>query len=116
MQMAPANCIYLNQLQTFIMDYQQTPQDKDPRLWELAKRRASFKQHLTTYLIVNAFLWILWYLTGGRTYGSDGIPWPVWPTLGWGIGLAFHFFGAYAGDGHNAIEKEYDKLQNKKGQ
>jgi hypothetical protein len=98
------------------MTYEQPPQGKDPRLWDIAKKRASFKTHLTTYLVVNAFFWALWYLTGGRTYGNDGVPWPVWPALGWGIGLAFHYFGAYVNNEHESIEKEYNKLQNKNKQ
>lgn len=44
--------------------YQPAPQGKDPILWEMAQGRASFKSHLLTYLIVNAFLWALWYVTG----------------------------------------------------
>jgi hypothetical protein len=98
------------------MTYEQPPQGKDPRLWDIAKKRASFKTHLTTYLVVNAFFWALWYLTGGRTYGNDGVPWPVWPALGWGIGLAFHYFDAYVNNEHESIEKEYNKLQNKNKQ
>lgn len=86
-----------------------TPQDKDPQLWELARRRASFKSHLVTYLLVNGGLWLLWYFTGGRTYGT-GIPWPAWSTFGWGIGLVSHYVGAYHATGVNAVEKEYDRL------
>lgn len=95
------------------MAYEQIPQDRDPRLWNIAKKRASFRTHLVTYIIINAFLWVLWYLTGGRTYGNDGVPWPVWPALGWGIGLAFHYFGAYVNNDQDNIEREYNKLQNK---
>jgi hypothetical protein len=97
------------------MAYEQTPQGKDPMLWDLAKRRASFRSHLITYVVINAFLWALWFITGGRE-SRNGLPWPVWPALGWGIGLAFHYFGAYGTDGQNAVEKEYEKLQNKKNQ
>lgn len=72
------------------MIQQTTPQDKDPKLWEIAQKRASFKTNLITYLVVNAFLWILWYISDGK-----GLPWPIWPTLGWGVGIVFHYFGAY---------------------
>jgi hypothetical protein len=95
------------------MAYEQTPQDRDPRLWDIATKRAAFKRHVITYLIMNAFFWGLWFMLGGRTY-SNGIPWPVWPTLGWGIGLGFHYFGAYGNHEYDAIEKEYTKLQNQK--
>lgn len=103
-------------LNQYTMAYEQHPQDKDPMLWSLARRRASFKRHLTTYLVINAFFWILWFILGRKTYGTDGVPWPVWPMLGWGIGLAFHFFGAYVNNEHRSIEKEYQKLQNKNKQ
>lgn len=89
--------------------YHQTPPDKDPRLWQLAQRRASFKSHLLTYLIVNAGLWLIWYFTGGRTYGNS-IPWPAWASFGWGIGLVSHYFSAYTNNGFASVENEYDKL------
>lgn len=95
-------------------NYKPAPEGKDPLLWEIAQKRTSFKSHLVTYLIVNAFLWVLWYFTGRYHNNSwDELPWPVWPTLGWGIGLAFHFAGAYIFPKANSIEKEYEKLKNK---
>ncbi|GAA4317884.1 2TM domain-containing protein [Flaviaesturariibacter amylovorans] len=92
------------------MSYYPTPEGKDPHLWQVARRRASFRYSALTYLIVNAFLWILWALTSRNNY--SGIPWPVWPTLGWGIGLAFQYFGAYGSPaGKDPAEAEYEKLQ-----
>lgn len=91
------------------MSYYSTPEGKDPQLWHIARKRASFKSHLITYLIVNAGLWLIWYFTGGRTYGS-GIPWPAWSLFGWGIGLVSHYIGAYHTAGINPVEKEYDRL------
>lgn len=95
------------------MDYYSTPQGKDPQLWHLARRRAAFKSHLITYIIVNAGLWLIWYLTGARTYGNS-IPWPAWSTFGWGIGLVAHYAGAYRSGGENAVEREYVKLTKNK--
>jgi hypothetical protein len=95
------------------MDYQPVPPGKDPQLWQLANKRASFKRHLTTYLIVNGFLWILWYASKNGYNGEfNGMrfPWPVWPMLGWGIGLAFHYIGAYVSTGSSSIDREYDQL------
>lgn len=43
--------------------------------------------HLTSYLAVIAGLWLIWALTG------FGHPWPVWPMLGWGLGLLGHRTG-----------------------
>jgi hypothetical protein len=98
------------------MSYEQTPQGKDPRSWSLAKRRASFRRHLATYIIILGFLWVLWFITGTGDYGRGRVPWPVWAMLGWGIGLAFHFFSAYSSGGTDAIEKEYNQLQNRQNQ
>ena len=50
---------------------QNIPQDKDPQLWEIAKKRVEFKSHLTTYIIVNAFFWAIWYFTEGKDLESS---------------------------------------------
>jgi hypothetical protein len=101
--------------------YQPAPEGKDPVLWEIAQKRASFKTHAVTYIIVNAFLWGIWYLSTSGHYDFDMedihiriFPWPLWCTLGWGIGLAFHFAGAYIFPRANSVESEYEKLKNKK--
>ena len=99
---------------------QQAPEGKDPVLWEIAQKRASFKTHAVTYVIVIAFLWGIWFFSGNRhhvdfnDYGWGHFPWPIWPTLGWGIGLSFHFAGAYIFPQANSVEREYEKLKNKK--
>ena len=90
--------------------YQPAPPDKDPYLWRLAQRRAAFRSHFRTYVIINIMLWLIWLLTGSDT-SRNGIPWPAWSTAGWGIGLLFHYFGAYSNSG-DPVEKEYEKLKN----
>jgi hypothetical protein len=45
-------------------------------------RRLALDPAVRTYLAVMALLWLIWLLAGG------GYPWPVWPMLGWGIGVA----------------------------
>jgi 2TM domain len=99
--------------------YQPAPEGKDPELWEIAQKRAGFKSHLVSYIVVNAFLWAIWFFTGNQHKGlhfnewsNDNYPWPIWPMLGWGIGLAFHYAGAYVFPKANSIETEYQKLKN----
>ena len=91
-------------------------ENRDPELWQLAQKRASFKSHLTVYIIMNIFFWMVWYFTGQRYSGAIRFPWPVWPMFGWGIGLFFHFMGAYVYPKNNSVEKEYQKLKNKQSQ
>ena len=83
----------------------------DAHLWEIAKRRASFKYHLATYIIINLFLWTLWVFSND---GGNRYPWPVWTTGGWGIGLFFHYLGAYVFPQENSVQKEYEKLLKEK--
>jgi hypothetical protein len=86
---------------------------RDPELWEIAKRRVSFKYHLFTYIIINAFLWGIWFFTENDD-GRVGYPWPIWSTMGWGIGLFFHFLGAYVFPRNNGVEQEYQRLLRQK--
>ena len=88
-------------------------QGKDPGLWELAQKRAGFKSHLTVYIIMNIFFWCVWYFTNHNYNGEGRFPWPVWPMLGWGIGVFFHFLGAYVYPKNYSVEREYQKLKNK---
>jgi 2TM domain len=83
-----------------------TPPGKDEQLWNIAKARAGFKTHLTVYIVVMAILWLIWILSGGVNIH----PWPIYPTLGWGIGVLFNYLGVYKFD--NAAEREYEKLKN----
>ena len=90
----------------------QTPSGKDPELWELAKRRADFKKHFPAYLVMSVFFWVLWFVTGNR-FHHGGVPWPVWPMLGWGIGVVFHYMSAYGALQDDSAEREYQKLRDK---
>ena len=82
--------------------------DRDPELWRIARRRAKFKAHLFTFVWVNALLWGIWALTGRP---ARPIPWPLWATGFWGIGLAFQAFDVYSGQGRGGLaEREYERL------
>jgi hypothetical protein len=86
-----------------------TPEKREERLWHLARRRAAFKRSFLVYLIVNVFLIGVWYVTAGpNTYF-----WPIWPILGWGLGIGFQYAGAYHGNSVFSAEQEYEKLKKK---
>lgn len=91
----------------------ETPENIDQALWETAKRRVGFRSHLLTYIIINAFLWALWYFSHDSENLNDPFPWPMWTTLGWGVGIAFHFARTYLNNETNSVEQEYQKLKNK---
>ncbi|MBE2219078.1 MAG: 2TM domain-containing protein [Ignavibacteria bacterium] len=87
-------------------------QQRDEKLWRLAKKRTAFKKSLLIYLAVNVLLWGIWLFTSGK-HGNYTFPWPAFVTLGWGIGIAFSYIGAYTGYKESLTEKEYNKLINK---
>jgi hypothetical protein len=88
-------------------------EQRDEQLWRIAKKRADFQRSLAAYFIVNAFLWVIWWFTSGKHGYNREIPWPIWPTLGWGIGILFQYLNAYGGSKTDLVQKEYDKLKNK---
>lgn len=97
------------------MEPTQTPPERDAYLWKLAKARVGFRMHLRSYLIVNAGLWLIWAFTTFASNSSGHMhwifPWPIFPMLGWGIGLASHYFHVYRGGNERSmIEEEYQKL------
>ncbi len=80
-----------------------------------------FRNNLIAYLVVNLFLWLIWasgeglFFNGGIDMGhmwaSGDIPWPLWVTLGWGIGVVSHGVSYYSryGGGHRRFEKAVDR-------
>ena len=51
--------------------------------------RRDFGAHLVSYLVVNAFLILVWAVTGA------GYFWPIWVIGGWGVGLALHAWDTF---------------------
>jgi hypothetical protein len=69
------------------------PTDKDLRAKAEArvKAREDFRIHLLIYALVNAMLWVVWFLGGADV--SE--PWPIYALLGWGIGIVAHWYTVY---------------------
>ena len=87
------------------------PNTRDLRLWQVAKRRAKFQGHLLVYLLVNGGLWALYFLTLD-SHGFRGVPWPLWTSLFWGIGLVSQGLCAYSGlNRGERIQREYERLR-----
>ncbi len=45
------------------------------------KKKSDFRIHVLIYVMVNAFLVVIWAMTGSDYF------WPVFPMVGWGIGV-----------------------------
>lgn len=87
----------------------------EEELYKEAKKRVeekkNFFMHLAVYVVVNALLVFIWAFTS-----DGGFPWFIFPLGGWGIGLLFHFLGAFVFSGQTewerrAIEREVERLK-----
>jgi class 3 adenylate cyclase len=81
----------LSELEALTADLPSGPAPaRRPRRSALAE---SVRIHLTVYLVVNVMLIGIWAASGA------GYFWPIWPILGWGIGLGCHAAPLLAGRG-----------------
>lgn len=87
-------------------------EQRDEKLWQLAKRRADFQNSLIGFVVTTGICWVIWYFTAGRRGINTHTPWPLWVMLGLGIGLVFKFLKAYKTDTETITEREYEKLKN----
>ena len=70
------------------------------------KAKSEFKAHLLAYVLVNALLIAIWAMTGA------GFFWPIFPLLGWGIGMTFHAWDVYGRPpSEDKIRREMDRLR-----
>jgi hypothetical protein len=69
------------------------------------KDKKDFYQHLMSYAIVNTFLFALNLIT------SPGYLWFVFPLMGWGVGLAFHYVGVFGIPGFDILSKEWEERE-----
>jgi 2TM domain len=77
-----------------------TPEELRNQAVQRLKKRRDFKTHLLVYLVINAVLWGIWAIGGAPT---DPVPWPLWVTAFWGVGL---FFNAWDVFGRKPITEE----------
>jgi len=54
------------------------------------KKKRDFRSHIFIYVLVNAMLVVIWAVTGADFF------WPIFPILGWGIGVAANAWDVYA--------------------
>jgi uncharacterized ion transporter superfamily protein YfcC len=77
------------------------------RAVERLKKKRDFRTHVVIYVAVNAFLVAIWAVTGA------GFFWPVFPILGWGIGVIANGWDVYGRKPitEDEIRQEADRLR-----
>src|SRR5689334_9154278 len=89
----------------------------DDQITKMAKARVGFKVHAIVYVLVNLFLVGTWLFedSEGLSNGTGGqYFWPIWPLMGWGLGLAIHGFMVY-GPGSGMQQREEQKIRQQMG-
>lgn len=61
-----------------------TPAPAPVPIRPVSAETVGWRAHLGSYVAVILGLWLVWAATG------FGYPWPIWPMLGWGLGLIGH--------------------------
>lgn len=87
-----------------------TPDEADDlrvRVTQRLRDRAHFRTHLLIYVLVNAFLILIWWIVGSSLF------WPVFPLVGWGIGVAANAWEVYRTDPTSGerIQREIDWMR-----
>ena len=79
---------------------------------ESLQKKQAFRTHLTTYLLVNGLLFVIWLATAIGAGGGAWFPWFIFPMVGWGVGLAFHAKAVYgSGTTEADIQREMERLR-----
>jgi hypothetical protein len=73
------------------------------------RKKRDLQGHVLAYVMVNLLLNGIWLITT-----PGGFYWPVFPLLGWGIGLAFNVWDVYApGPTEHQIQQEMSRLNDR---
>lgn len=79
--------------------------DRRSRAVERLRKRSEFWTHLAVYVLINAMLVLVWFFTSGSFF------WPVFPLVGWGIGLFFHGVDTFRRPfSEERIRREMDRM------
>jgi hypothetical protein len=73
------------------------------------KKRRDFFAHLLVYFLVNTFIVIIWAVTSG-----DGFFWPIFPMVGWGIGVVMNAWDVWRADefSEEDVAREIQRMSN----
>lgn len=71
------------------------------------RKKRDLQAHMLVYALVNTFLIVIWAVTGAHFF------WPIFPIVGWGIGLVMNVWDVYQPDEPNEeqIREEIERLK-----
>ena len=91
------------------MTHEGVPSEADLRQQAVRslKKKQDFRSHVVAYVLVNALLVGIWAATGANFF------WPIFPIIGWGIGLAFNAWDVYGRKpiSEDRIREEQERLR-----
>jgi hypothetical protein len=76
---------------------------------ERLRKKRDFKAHVLIYLLVNAFLVVIWAVSRD----GDEFFWPIFVIVGWGIGVVANAWDVYGRKPitEDEIRRETDRLR-----
>jgi len=84
----------------------------EQKIIEQAKRRIGFRIHFAVYLGVIILNWVSWAITFNNYPNIKWILiWPMYPTLGWGIGIIIHYVTIFHSDKLFSVDKEVERIK-----
>jgi 2TM domain len=89
-----------------------TPSDPRTAARKRLEERRGFIPHLIVFLVVNAGLIMIWVMNG-----SDGLFWPAFPIIFWGVGLVLHAWNAFFSRPitESDVDREVERLGHPEG-
>jgi hypothetical protein len=89
------------------MNASTTDEDLRERALKRLRKKREFSVHLLSYVVINAMIIVIW-----ATVAGGGFFWPMFPILGWGIGIIFHAWDVYQSEPTEAdITREMEHLR-----
>lgn len=85
------------------------PTELRDRAVEQLKKKRAFYGHLLVYVLINSMIVVVWAMT------THGFFWPVFPMLGWGIGVVMNAWDVWRGDfTSDQIAREMARLEHRR--
>jgi uncharacterized membrane protein YecN with MAPEG domain len=72
------------------------------------RKKREFGANVLAYVMINTLLVTVWALTGAEFF------WPIFPIMGWGIGIVFHAWDVYGRlPSEERIRREMERLRDR---